>query len=168
MLASSGRLAPKTGGPYVPTPRDGSGEVQAETGHPEAFARTVFLQRRRTQVPTFLGTFDAPSIVFNCTRREGTTMPLQSLALLNSDFSVECGRALANLLIRDFPSSESRLNQAFLRTLGRLPTSGERQSASEFLASQTALHPPDADPQRRAWNDLCQSLYALNAFLYLE
>jgi hypothetical protein len=95
-------------------------------------------------------------------------MPLQSLALLNSDFSVECGSALANLLIRDFPSSESRLDQAFLRTLGRLPTSGERQSASEFLASQTALHPPDADPQRRAWNDMCQSLYALNAFLYLE
>ena len=95
-------------------------------------------------------------------------MPLQSLALLNSDFSVECGRALAGLLTRDFPTPGTRLEQAFLRTLGRLPTSGERQFATDFLASQAALHPPDADPQRRAWNDLCQSLYALNAFLYLE
>jgi hypothetical protein len=168
MLASSGRLAPKTSGPYVPTPRDGSGEVQPDPARPEALARTLFLQRRRTQVPTFLGTFDAPSVVFNCTRREGTTMPLQSLALLNSEFSVECGTALAGLLLRDFNQPSARLDQAFLRTLGRLPTSLERNSSMEFLDSQTALHPPDNDPQRRAWNDLCQSLYALNAFLYLE
>ena len=139
-----------------------------EETHPEAFARSVFLQHRRTQVPTFLGNFDAPALVFNCTRREGTTMPLQSLALLNSEFSVECGAALAGILLRDFTQPSSRLDHAFLRTLGRLPTSLERNSSMEFLASQTALHPPDSDPQRRAWNDLCQSLYALNAFLYLE
>ena len=39
-------------------------------------ARSIFLQQRRTQVPTFLAAFDAPSIVFNCTARPRTTMPV--------------------------------------------------------------------------------------------
>jgi hypothetical protein len=168
MLSTSGRLAPKFAGPYVPTPRDGTGEVQADPKHPEALARTIFLQRRRTQVPTFLGTFDAPSIVFNCTRRAETTMPLQSLALLNSDFAVECGASMADLLHREVHNPDLRLRQAFIRTCGRGPTPVEHQVAVRFLITQAALHPQAADPGRLAWNDLCQSLYALNAFLYVE
>ena len=51
-----------------------------------------FPRHRRTQVPTLATTFDAPSVVFNCTRRATTTMPLQSLAVLNSDFAVAAER----------------------------------------------------------------------------
>lgn len=168
MLVISGQLAPKSGGPYVPTPRDGSGEVQPDPAHPDASSRTIFLQRRRTQVPTFLGTFDSPSIVFNCTQRAQTTMPLQSLAMLNSRFSVDCGAALADILCRQLTDDQARLNQAFLRACGREPTATEYRAASEFLASQVALHSQGPDSRRRAWNDLCQSLFSLNAFLYLE
>ncbi len=76
-------------------------EIIVDESKPDAFARSVFLQQRRTQVNSFLSTFDAPSIVFNCTRRVATTMPLQSLSLLNSDFAVKRGADLAQRLLRE-------------------------------------------------------------------
>lgn len=168
MLATSGRLASKSGGPYVPTPRDGSGEVNPDPSHPEAFARTIFLQQRRTQVPTFLGTFDSPSIVFNCTRREQTTMPLQTLALLNSDFSVERGADLASRVMRTESTDERRLRLAFVTVCGRPPTPFEQTASLEFLRTQIPHHGASAEAAQAAWRDLCHSLYALNSFLYLE
>ncbi len=168
MLATSGRLASKSGGPYVPTPRDGSGEVNPDPSHPETFARTIFLQQRRTQVPTFLGTFDSPSIVFNCTRREQTTMPLQTLALLNADFSVERGADLASRVMRAESTDLKRLKLAFVTVCGRPPTPYEQTSSLEFLRTQIAHHGATGEAARAAWRDLCHSLYALNSFLYLE
>jgi hypothetical protein len=168
MLATSGRLASKACGPYVPTPRNGSGEVNPDPSHPEAFARTIFLQQRRTQVPTFLGTFDAPSMVFNCTRREPTTMPLQTLTLLNSDFTVERGADLAARVLRAESTDEKRLILAFVTVCGRPPNAVEKAASLEFLRAQTTNQDTVNEAVPAAWRDLCHSLYALNAFLYLE
>ena len=168
MLATSGRLASKACGPYVPTPRNGSGEVNPDPSHPEAFARTIFLQQRRTQVPTFLGTFDAPSMVFNCTRREPTTMPLQTLTLLNSDFTVERGADLAARVLRAESTDEKRLILAFVTVCGRPPNAVEKTASLEFLRAQTTNQDAVSEAVPAAWRDLCHSLYALNAFLYLE
>ena len=168
MLFTSGRLGTKAGGPYVPTPRDGTGEVNPDKSHPDAHARTVFLQSRRTQVPTLLGTFDAPSIVFNCTRRAGTTMPLQSLALLNSGFAVARGEDLASRVLREGSTESARIERAFRLVCGRPPTPIERASSVDFLSRQRVEYVTDPTPDRRAWNDFCQTLYALNAFLYVE
>lgn len=168
VLWSSGCLHPKSGGPYVPTPRNGNGEVFPDPSHPEAGARTLYLQARRTQVPTFLGNFDAPSIVFNCTRRPQTTMPLQSLALLNSDFAVESGAALARLVVSQEQGREARFELAFQRVCNRRPSPAESRAGMEFLRAQQAAYAGRPDPERAAWNDLCHSLYLLNAFLYLE
>ena len=43
---------------------------------------------RRTEIPSLLEVFDAPSIVTTCTRRVSSTIPLQSLSLMNSDFMI--------------------------------------------------------------------------------
>ena len=45
--------------------------------------------------------FDAPSIVTTCTRRLPSTIPLQSLSLLNSDFVVARAGKLAERLERE-------------------------------------------------------------------
>lgn len=169
MLAVSGRLSSKTNGPYVPTPRNSIGEVLVDEAKPDAFARSIFLQHRRTQVPTFLGTFDAPSVVFNCTRRAETTMPLQSLSLLNSEFSVKRGEDLAQRLARDCGTDEAaKIRRGFLLTTGREPDSAERKMAVRFLAEQRRVYADTKDPESRAWADFCQSLFGLNSFLYLE
>ncbi len=163
MLAAAGVMEGKASGPYVPTPRAADGEVAPDESRPGGLARTVFLQSRRTQVPTFLGTFDAPSIVFTCTRRATTTMPLQSLAQLNSEFCVRRGRDMARTLAGEHPGAGARLTSAFVRAYGRPPTSEERAAAELFLEGQAAARGIEG-----AWEDLCQSLIASNGFLYLE
>ena len=40
--------------------------------------------------------------------------------------------------------------------------------AARFLDQQRTVYASQPDAERRAWDDLAQSLFALNAFLYLE
>jgi hypothetical protein len=171
MLAVSGELSDRMYGPYVPTERGDDGSMVVNDKQEGASRRGIYLQQHRTQVATFLELFDAPVIVTNCAVRSTSTVPLQSLALLNSAFVR--GRAIA------FASSartcESKANDpeaAVRRTIvaafGREPTAVEERASLQFLRDQTdAYHTTKAAPDR-AWNDFCQMLFASNAFLYVE
>ena len=169
MIAVGGHLHPKSSGPYVPTPRQGDGEVRVDEGVPEALARSLFLQRRRTQVPTLMANFDAPSVVFNCTRRARTTMPLQTLSLLNSDFALRRAGDLARRLERDCGSSTpARIRRAFLLACGREPDAEELSTSERFVRDQETLHAGQIDAAARAWTDFAQSLFLLNDCLYVR
>jgi hypothetical protein len=169
MLAASGELDPRMGGPPVPSRRTNEGEVVVDEHASGARRRSVYLQQRRTQVLTLLDVFDAPSIVTNCTRRIPTTMPLQSLALLNSGFVAARARGLARRLEREAgPDADARIDRAFLVATGRGPGDEERDAARRFLESQPVRYAGRADAVERAWIDLCQMILASNLFLYVE
>jgi hypothetical protein len=169
MLAACGKLSSKTNGPYVPTTRTSEGEIVVDESKADGCARSIFLQQRRTQVPTFLSAFDAPSIVFNCTARPRTTMPLQSLSLLNSEFSVRRAEDLAERVKREGGNDISkRVTRAFMLVTGRKPDANELKLAQKFLADQQAIYKDDKNAEERAWADFCQSLFASNSFLYLQ
>jgi hypothetical protein len=168
MLVVSGELNRTLGGRYVPTERDGRGEVIVPPDRPGATRRSLYLQQRRTQLLTLLELFDAPSLVTNCTRRASSTIPIQSLSELNSDFAVSRGRALAKRLTREAGADvKVRIEHAFLLALGRPPSDIERAAAQQFIASQAENYPREAGAER-VWADFCQMLLASNAFLYLE
>ena len=94
MLHVSGELDPRAGGPYVPSQRTAGGRRGGRENADGAHRRSVYLQQRRTQVVTFLQLFDAPSIVTTCGKRTPSTVPLQSLALLNSEFARARGQGV--------------------------------------------------------------------------
>ncbi|MCZ6697477.1 MAG: DUF1553 domain-containing protein, partial [Planctomycetota bacterium] len=169
MLAVSGELDPHMGGPYVPTQRLSSSEVNVDENSPGAHRRSVYLQHRRTQIPNFLKAFDAPSVVFNCTRRDSTTVPLQSLALLNSDFARRRAGALATRLRGDAGTDrDAKITRAFLLVLGRGATRAERAAARTFLTNQSTEYAGQDAGDEKAWVDFSQMLMASNAFLYVE
>lgn len=169
MLAISGRLGSKTGGPYVPTERDRAGEVVVDESRPDGWSRSIFLQKRRTQVQTFLSNFDAPAMVFNCTRRLPTTMPLQSLSLLNSEFVLRRARDLAARLQREMgPDAKARIRRGFLLATGREPDRDELRIAQAFLITQRDAYGGAPEADTSAWADFCQSLLVLNASLYVD
>lgn len=168
MLAASGDLDASPGGPYVPTTRTGNGEVVVPNDQPGINRRSIYLQQRRSQVLSLLQVFDAPSIVFNSTRRARSTIPLQSLSLMNSEFSLTRAQHLAGRLVRDYPSEPDRLTAAVVLTAGHPPDSEELATLTQFLDTQIAEYEGAADARQRAWVDLCQMLLASNAFLYLE
>jgi hypothetical protein len=169
MLHVSGELDTRAGGPYVPSKRTPEGTVEVGENVAGAFRRSIYLQQRRTQVVTFLQLFDAPSIVTTCGKRSPSTVPLQSLALLNSEFSRSRGKAFAARLAHTAGDDPvKRLDLAFRLACGRPPLEDERKLCETFLAKQIALLAGQKDAGTHAWTDLCQMLFASNAFLYVE
>ncbi len=173
MLAATGELDTCIGGPYVPTHRTDSGEVAVEASDPGATRRSVYLRQRRTEMPSLLEVFDAPSIVTTCTRRQPSTVPLQSLSLLNSDFVAARAARLVERLGPECDhcsQDDDRIDRAFLLVVGRTPTAAERNAAGRFLRDQPARYPncDTAEATHRALVDFCQMLLASNAFLYVE
>ncbi len=161
-LAISGQLDRRFDGPYVPTSRTGTAEVIVPEDRPDALRRSIYLQQRRTQSLSLLNVFDAPSMVVTCARRPVTTMPLQSLSLLNSEFAVKRAQQLAARLMQPAGDDRARVELAFRLIAGRPCDESECQHALEFLRLQ------QAEVGQRAWADLCQMLLASNLFLYLE
>lgn len=169
MIAVADRLGSKSSGPYVPATRTGAGETVVAESPTDALARSIYLQQRRTQVPTFLSLFDAPSIVFNCTRRAETTMPLQSLSLLNSDFALQRAEDFARRLAREVgPDLHARIQRAYLIAVGHAPAATTLESSARFLAAQRELYGEAPEAAHHAWTDFCQTLLASNEFLHLE
>jgi hypothetical protein len=169
LLAVSGELDGRMGGPYVPTRRRSDGRVDVDEQQNGARRRAVYLQQRRTQVATLLELFDAPAMASNCSARTTSTVPLQSLTMLNAEFVRARARAFAGRLEREAGAdADSRLTLAFRLAAGRGPTAEERAAAHRFLAAQQALYAAEKGGARRSWTDLCQMVLASNAFLYVE
>jgi hypothetical protein len=169
MLAISGELDPKRGGPYVSTKRIEDGSVVVDEKADGARRRSVYLQQRRTQVLTMLELFDAPSVVTTCGKRTTSTVPLQSLALLNSEFARARASALAKRLEKEAGADEAkRIDLAFRLTCGRRVRAEERDACTRFLTAQRTVYAKEQDIDQRVWTDLCQMILAGNAFLYVE
>src|SRR5262249_19141220 len=146
MLLVAGELDPRPGGPYVPTKRAKDGSVSIDEAVAGAHRRSVYLQQRRTQVATLLELFDAPVISTTCSLRNTATVPLQSLALLNSDFARTRAQAFAERLQREAnPGDEERLSLAYRVSCGREPRTEELAACRRFLAARRELSA--ADPE---------------------
>jgi len=169
MLSVAGELDAKEGGPFVPTSHTADGSVVVDEKLAAARRRSIYLQQRRTQVPTLLEVFDAPSVVTNCATRNTSTVPLQALALLNSDFSRDRASAFARRLEREAGSDpDKRTERAFRLAYGRKPEQKEMDSIKRFLAAQHQVWFKEKDGDQRAWIDFCQMLLASNSFMYVE
>jgi hypothetical protein len=107
--------------------------------------------------------FDAPSIVFNSTRRARSTMPLQSLSLLNADFVVARSKGLSGHLQRDFASDSDRIQQLFLLTTGHDASEDDISISLKFLKAGS-----EAKDANAAWMGLSHALMVGNAALYVD
>ena len=143
MLAASGELDDRQYGPYVPTDRTKTGDVVVDERVSGATRRSVYLQQQRTKTEGLLEVFDAPSIVTTCTRRSPSTIPLQSLCLLNSDFVIRRARNLARRVDREESrrsdgrsDQDARITRAFLLCINRPPDPDELSAARRFLEAE--------------------------------
>jgi hypothetical protein len=168
MLSVGGELDTTMAGPYVAIEARGDGAVVVPESRPGSHRRSVYLQQRRTQVVSLLQVFDTPTIVFNSLRRPRTAMPLQSLALLNSEFVRARAAAFARRLEREEANEAKRVATAFLTAYARPPASEEGAAAIGFLDAQDREYGGGTDARKKAWVDFCQSILMSNEFLYLD
>lgn len=163
----SGRLDHTLGGVPVPTTRLEQGEVVISETTSGAARRSLYVYQRRTQGLGMLQLFDAPQLVFNSTRRSRSTIPLQSLTMLNGDFVIRRADELTLRLEQQSQEASPRIELLWRICLGRAPSHEECALALEFLREQTARLGSSDQSLRDAWRDLCQSVMGCNESLYL-
>lgn len=168
MLAASGEINFAMGGHYIPTKRLDSSEVVVAEDTEDSQRRSLYLYQRRTQVVSFLTLFDAPSIVFNSVRRNTSTMSLQALTLLNSEFAVRRSKAAASRVQDLTLDDRKRVAMAFQLFYCREPNDDELNQSIRFIDFQSEQYSQRAGAREQAWQDLCQSLMASSEFLYVE
>lgn len=168
LLAASGDLNDQMFGLYIATSRTGGGETVVAENSTGSRRRSIYLQQKRTQVHSLLQVFDAPSIVFNSTRRARSTMPLQSLALMNSEFVRARAMSLASRIERVSDADADRIRHLFVMTTGKEARDEDVATAAAFLKEQAIEYGGTTEGTAHAWRDLCQAMLIGNASLYLE
>jgi hypothetical protein len=149
MLAVSGKLNLRAGGPPVPVMendeglivigkanRDGAnyklGDESVSAG--EESRRSVYIQVRRTKILGVLGAFDPATSEPNCEFRNSSTATPQALMLLNGEFSTAQAEAFAERVCRDTGKEpKDQVTRAWKLTYGQAPTEKELASALAFL-----------------------------------
>jgi hypothetical protein len=151
VLVTTGELDRTLGGVSIPPERE-------ETN----LRRTIYLFQQRSSMPGVMAMFDAPSGVASCSRRSVSTVALQPLYMLNSQFMTRRAKALAHVVAEASGSHVDRQVQlAFERTLGRSPEEDELQLARLILMSSPSSE--DHSPLTQ----LCHALLNLNEFVYI-
>jgi hypothetical protein len=136
VLAASGLLSQKIGGPSVYPPQpDGiwdipySSEKWVPSEGEDRYRRGLYVFIRRSAAyPSFM-TFDATSREHTTVRRVRTNTPLQALVALNDEAFFEAAQALAVRVLRESPSTtnEARAAYAFRLAATRTPSAAEVQ-----------------------------------------
>lgn len=167
MLAVSGRLDPRPGGPPVrprrtaedPAKRLFSGPLDGEG------RRSIYTEVSIMAPSAFLAAFNAPAPKIPTGQRDVTAVPAQSLLLLNDPFVIAMAGAWAERLAADGRSDPgARVDAMFRAAFGRAATADE-------IAAWTAALPPSgagADPMAdtAAWAALAQAVFNTKEFLH--
>ena len=134
--------------------------------------RGVYQYIRREALDHMMLMFDAPEPSRTQGDRETSSVPGQSLLMLNSALVHEQATAWAakDLRLRKGYSTEQRIEHLFATALGRQPSAHEVQSLVEFIEDQAeayALAPVARGSDQRLWADLCHVLINAKEFLYI-
>jgi hypothetical protein len=143
----------------------------AAVAHPK-LRRGVYQYIRRESLDHMMLMFDAPEPSRTQGDRETSSVPGQSLLMLNSALVHEQATAWAakDMKLRKGYSTEQRIEHLFAKALGRQPSAQEVQSLVEFLDDQAeayALPPAARGSDQRLWADLCHVLINAKEFLYI-
>lgn len=175
LLRVSGRLDLTMGGTLLKTgnhdyvTNDQSGNA-AQYNSPR---RSIYLPIIRNALFDMFQAFDVgdPSMVN--AKRASTTVAPQALFVMNSPFAIEQSRAFADSLLNETKANDTeRIKTAYMKCFARPPAPAEYGRALSFLSAyETRLSSGEPDIQKRharAWQSLCQILFASNEFIYVN
>ncbi|MAT16199.1 MAG: hypothetical protein CMJ46_13125 [Planctomyces sp.] len=130
--------------------------------------RSVYVPVFRNAMLDLFEVFDVanPNLVVG--RRSSSTLPTQSLFLMNSPFMREQSiKTARRILAQELESDEARLDWIYLRTVGRPPTEQERQLTLSYLSSFSGSD-AELDDEVEKWTSVCHALFSCVDFLYLD
>jgi mono/diheme cytochrome c family protein len=168
ILTVAGRLETPMGGPSV--------SVDSASNH----RRTVYAAVSRHDLAWMLRLFDFPDPNITSGSRTETTVPLQQLFVLNSEFMIDAARAVAARISPAAPSPneprsayEYRVNAAYSLLYGRPATIREMAIGVSYLtaddpAPAAASSSRVSQPDLSRWERYTQALLAANEFVFVD
>lgn len=142
-LSVAGRLDTTVGGPSV-----------SDEDADEAYRRSVYLPQQRERIAESLTLFDSPAAVATCSRRRVSTVSLQPLYLLNSDFINTISHRFADR-VRNMATEDQYAATALRLALGRDASEEEAKKMTQYLRDHSL-------------ESLCLVILNLSEFLYLN
>lgn len=122
VLAVSGSLDTALGGP-------------SKDLRPDMLRRTVYGKVSRYKLDEYLQLFDFPSPLISAEKRFTTTVPLQRLFLMNSDFMQIQAEELAKRVAAE-ADNPARIRKLYQLALGRAPTPAEVNLGLEYIKTE--------------------------------
>jgi hypothetical protein len=122
ILQVAGNLDDSVGGP-------------SEDLTPSYLRRTIYGKVSRYKLDEYLKIFDFPTPNISAEKRFTTTVPLQRLFLMNSDFVQVEAEAFAKRVASE-PDSRSRIRKMYLLAYGREPSVEEIQLGLDYLHTE--------------------------------
>jgi hypothetical protein len=184
MLAVSGTLNVATYGPAVKPPIAAEAMLarNVQDAYPQDIQdgpavrrRSVYLFHKRVVPLPLLAAFDKPDAQQSCGRRDNTTVAPQALALLNDQLVRRVTIDFADRLLKDAGNDTPQsIERAWQLALARAPNEKERNAATAFVDFQMqerkkrAADASAEEIRRQSLADLCQAIFSLNEFFYID
>jgi hypothetical protein len=122
LLVVSGALDSKVGGPSAPLT-------------PLYDRRTVYGKVSRYKLDEYLQLFDFPSPNLSAEKRFTTSVPLQRLFFMNSDFMQQQSELVARQIVHE-PDNGARIQKAYRLIFGRAATDAEVRAGEAFITAE--------------------------------
>ena len=138
LLLVSGRLDETPYGPPEPVEvRDDGLVTPIETE--KGWRRSLYVEQRRSKMPTLLDSFDLPAMSPHCLQREVSTVATQALHLMNNTLVDKLASYFAERVWKEAGrDAQKEIEQAYWITLGRPPTEEEKKVSLEGFNRLTA------------------------------
>ena len=171
LLLISGNLASVPGGipDAVSVNRDGL--VSVYPSHGGGWRRSVYLQYRRTEIPTMMDTFDYPQMGPNCIDRVVSTVSPQALMLMNDRHVHELAESFASRVLGMIErqnlvdDNRTRVNLVYRMALSRPPSPEELELGSRMLDK---LDTGWQGKPTQALGTYCHTIFNSASFIYVD
>jgi hypothetical protein len=167
ILFISGSLESQSGGPPDAVRVNRHGLVSVGSTENGRWRRSIYLRYRRTEIPSFMDTFDYPVMGPNCVERNVSTVPTQPLMMMNNAHVRELSAAFAARVGKLTRSGDAgdHVELVYRFALSRSPSAVEKQLGISALKK---LRQDWDDDSARALETYCHTILNSAAFLYID
>jgi mono/diheme cytochrome c family protein len=172
LLSVSGRLDERMFGPPVPMDVRDDGLILDKPSKTSNFRRSIYLQLRRTEMPTMLSSFDYPEMQPNCSERSVSTVSTQSLILMNNSRVYELAGSFAARILAQSHEPAAIVTTAYRTAFSRDPTASETSAGCEALERLQQLWMQsgvdETTASQRSLANYCHTLLNSAEFTYVD
>ena len=127
--------------------------------------KTIYGEIDRQNLPGIYRVFDLPNPDQSAAKRIRTTVPQQSLFMINSPFVMAQAKYLIKAVVKNNEPQADKIKQLYRTLFQREPTSLEIEVGSQYIMSAQQSHTPD---NLAPWARYAQLLLCTNEFEFID